>query len=153
MLDRAAEVTTAGNRPSAYGTVKIHGKKDGTITAFESDTHGSPGVGRGNTVGPMPYVYPFKRKTKHTPLRLNHGAARAMRAPGHPQSCFFTDCALDDFAAAIGMDPMQVRLKNLPKRLPQATADDPHAVGVYEKEIAIAAGLAGWKDKWHPPGK
>jgi xanthine dehydrogenase YagR molybdenum-binding subunit len=153
MLDRASEVTTAGNRPSAYGTVKIHGKKDGTITAFEADTYGSPGVSGGNTVGPMPYVYPFKAKVKHTRVRLNLGRARAMRAPGHPQSCFFTDCALDDFAAAIGMDPMEVRLKNLPKRLPQALPGDPNALGVYEKEIEIAAKLSGWKDKWHAPGK
>ena len=39
---------------------------------------------------------------------------RAMRAPGHPQSCFLTDCPLDDLAAKLGMDPLQVRLKNLP---------------------------------------
>ena len=30
MLDREEEVITAGNRPSAYGTVKIGGNKDGT---------------------------------------------------------------------------------------------------------------------------
>jgi xanthine dehydrogenase YagR molybdenum-binding subunit len=154
MLDRASEITTAGNRPSAYGKVTIGGKKDGTITFFESDTWGSPGVGRGGTVGPMPYVYQFGgSSTKHTPIRQNTGGARAMRAPGHPQSCFFTDCALDDFAARIGMDPMEVRLKNLPKRLRQAPGDDPHAVGVYEKQIEVIAQLSKWKEKWHPPGK
>jgi xanthine dehydrogenase YagR molybdenum-binding subunit len=115
MLDRESEVATAGHRPSAHGTVKIHGKKDGTVTAFESETFGSPGIGRGGTVGPMPYVYPFVAQTKHTATRLNFGTARAMRAPGHPQSCFLTDCALDDFAAKIDMDPMLVRLKILPK--------------------------------------
>jgi len=158
MLDRASEVATAGNRPSAYGTVRVHGKKDGTITAFESDTHGSPGVGRGNTVGPLPYVYPTQSKVKHTVLRLNHGAQRAMRAPGHPQSCFFTDCAVDDFAAAIGMDPMQVRLKNLPANSEAAAKANPQAWfairgTVYRQQIDIAARLSGWKDRWHPPGK
>jgi xanthine dehydrogenase YagR molybdenum-binding subunit len=153
MLDRASEVTTAGNRPSAYGKVKIGGKKDGTITFFDADTFGSQGIGAGGTVGPMPYVYPFVSLTKHTAVRMNTGRARAMRAPGHPQSCFFTDCALDDFAAKIGMDPMKVRLKNLPPRLPQAPGDDPRAVGVYEKQIEIAAKLSNWKEKWHPPGK
>ena len=49
----------------------------------------------GNTVGPLPYVYPLQAKTRHTVLRLNHGSQRAMRAPGHPQSCFFTDCAVE----------------------------------------------------------
>ncbi len=153
MLDRASEITTAGNRPSAYGTVKIGGKKDGTITFFEADTYGSQGVGPGGTVGPMPYVYPLASSTKHTPVRMNTGRARAMRAPGHPQSCFFTDSALDDFAAKIGMDPMQVRLKNLPQRLPQAPRDDQSAIGVYERQIELAAQLSNWKEKWHPPGK
>jgi xanthine dehydrogenase YagR molybdenum-binding subunit len=158
MLDRASEVTTAGNRPSAFGKVKVYGKKDGTITAFESDTYGSPGVGRGGTVGPMPYVYPLKKKTLHTPIRLNHGGQRAMRAPGHPQSCFLTNCALDDFAAAIGMDPMQVRLKNLPPNDETAQKENPQSwnairADVYRREIDIAAKLSGWKDKWHAPGK
>src|SRR5262245_2743980 len=135
MLDRASEITSAGNRPSARGTVKIAGTKDGTVTAFEVDTHGTPGIGLGATVGPLPYVYPFQHKRSHTIVRLNRGVARAMRAPGHPQSCFVTDSALDDFAAKIGMDPMEVRLKNLPPSLPQALKGDPHAVKVYEREI------------------
>jgi xanthine dehydrogenase YagR molybdenum-binding subunit len=154
MLDRAAEITTAGNRPSAYGKVKVAGTKDGKITAIEYDTWGTPGVGNANsTVGPLPYVYTqLENKRKHTVIRLNAGSQRAMRAPGHPQSCYLTDCALDDFAAKIGMDPMEVRLKNLPPRLPQAAAMDPFATKVYEKEIALIAEMCDWKKKWHPPG-
>jgi xanthine dehydrogenase YagR molybdenum-binding subunit len=154
MLDRASEITVAGNRPSAYGKVKIGGKKDGTITFLEADTWGSPGyLQAARTIGPLPYVYPVAHKVKHTVVRTNTGRQRAMRAPGHPQSCFFMDGALDDFAAAIGMDPMEVRLKNLPPRLPQASPADPDAVGVYEKQLALIAKLSGWKEKWHPPGK
>lgn len=159
MLDRAAEVTTAGNRPSAYGTVKIGGKKDGTVTFFDADTWGSPGVqNAGSTVGPMPYVYPFVQRTNHTVIRLNTGALQAFRAPGHPQSCYFTDCALDDFAAKIGMDPMQVRLKNIPKDDEDARKANPISWNAirgttYTRQIELAAKLAGWKDKWHPPGK
>jgi xanthine dehydrogenase YagR molybdenum-binding subunit len=154
MLDRASEVTAGGNRPSAYGTVTIGGTKDGTVTAFDADTHGTPGYAGGfSTVGPMPYLYPFAAKTRHQIVRLNRGNNRAMRAPGHPQSCYFTDCALDDFAAKIGMDPMEVRLKNIPARLPQALAGDQFAIDVYKREIALAAKLSKWKEKWHPPGK
>src|SRR5439155_14679244 len=121
-----------------------------TITAFESDTYGSPGVGRGGTVGPMPYVYPVEYKTKHMGVRLNTGGARAMRAPGHPQSCYLTDCALDDFAAKIGMDPMQVRLKNLPANDADAIRTAPTSFlairgTLYTREIDIAARLSKWK--------
>jgi xanthine dehydrogenase YagR molybdenum-binding subunit len=159
MLDRASEVVVGGNRPSGYGKVKIAGTKiTGKVTAFEIDTYGTPGVGLGATVTAVPYVYPFEHKRKHTIVRLNTAVMRAMRAPGHPQSCYFTDCALDDFAAKIEMDPMQVRLKNLPPNDEDAVRDAPTSLRaiwntLYKREIEIAARLSGWKDKWHPPGK
>jgi xanthine dehydrogenase YagR molybdenum-binding subunit len=157
MLDRASEITAGGNRPSAYGKVKIAGKKDGTVTAFEVETYGTPGIGNGATVGPLPYVYPFQNRRKHQIVRLNTGAQRAMRAPGHPQSCFFTDSALEDFAAKIGMDPLEVRLKNLPPNDEAAGKTSPTSYNalkntIYQKELEIIAALSDWKKKWRPPG-
>ena len=163
MLDRADEITVGGNRPSAYGTIKIAGAKDGTITAYEVDCYGTPGERGGATVNlaMLPYVYAdtipnFKRR--HVVVRTNAGAARAMRAPGHPQNCVLTDGPLDDLAAQLGLDPMEVRLKNLPHNDPKAAQNDPLAwlgqrENVYRAEIAIAAKISGWKKKWHPPGK
>ncbi len=158
LLDRAEELTAGGVRPSAYGKVKIAGTKDGTVTAYEADTYGSPGVGNGSTIGPLPYVYDFVSSTKNTVVRLNTQSQRAMRAPGHPQSCFLTDCAVDDLAAKLGLDPLQVRLKNLPKNDPEAVSSSPTSIRalrhtIYERELALAAQLSGWKEKWHPPGK
>src|SRR5262249_28600692 len=112
MLDRADEITTAGNRPSASGKVRITGTKDGKITAYEADLIGTPGVGGGAGVNfqQLPYVYldtdprtnapSIEFNKRNSIIRLNTGAQRAMRAPGHPQSCYMTDCPLDDFAAA-----------------------------------------------------
>ncbi len=91
MLDREAEITSAGNRPSAYGKVKIAGKKDGAITAYEVDCYGSPGVGSGSTVnlGLLPYVYSVPNiKRKHSVVRLNAGG----RAPCEPQDIHRTVC-------------------------------------------------------------
>jgi xanthine dehydrogenase YagR molybdenum-binding subunit len=157
MLDRASEITAGGNRPSAFGTVTIAGTKEGKVTAFDVDTHGSPGVGNAPTVGPLPYVYPFANRRKHTIVRLNAGMQRAMRAPGHPQSCLFTEWAVDDLAARLGLDPMQVRLANLPPNDADAARNAPTSLAalrntIYTKEIEIAADLSGWKTKWHPPG-
>jgi xanthine dehydrogenase YagR molybdenum-binding subunit len=158
LLDRAEEVTVGGVRPSAYGTVKIGGTRDGTVTAYDVDTYGSPGVGNGSTVGPLPYVYPFESKTKHTIVRLNTQTQRAMRAPGHPQSCFFTDCALDDLAAKLGVNPLRMRYKNLPPNDPDAMKSAPTSLAalrntIYKKQLTLAARLSNWKDKWHAPGK
>ncbi len=163
MLDRAEEITVGGNRPSAYGKVKIGGTKDGTITAYEVDCHGSPGEKGGATVnlGLLPYVYLDtipNWKRKHTIVRLNTGSARAMRAPGHPQNCVLTDCPLDDLAAKLGIDPLTMRLKNLPADDPQVAKSDPTAwLGqrnkVYKTELDIITKLCNWKERWHPPGQ
>jgi xanthine dehydrogenase YagR molybdenum-binding subunit len=163
MLDRAAEITTAGNRPSAYGRVRIGGKKDGTITAYEVDCHGTPGERGGATVnlGLLPYVYLDvipNWKRKHTVVRLNTGINRAMRAPGHPQNCVLTDSAVDDLAAALGIDPLIIRLKNVPPNDPKVAATDPTAWlglrnSIYNQELELAAKLSDWKKKWHPPGE
>lgn len=160
-LDRDEEHLAAGNRPSATASVTIAGNRDGTITVFEATSHGTPGIGRaaGVNTALLPYVYEIPNVRVSTEIvRLNHGAARAMRAPAHPQNCFITESALDDFANAAGLDPMEVRLKNLPKNDPDVAKKDPTSFSalrntIYSTEIGIAAELSQWKKKWHPPGK
>jgi xanthine dehydrogenase YagR molybdenum-binding subunit len=160
MLDRAEEATCGGTRPSAFGKVRIAANKEGKVVAYEVDSYGSPGIGASPTVNfnLMPYVYVFeKTQKKHTVVRLNTQSQRAMRAPGHPQSSFLTDPALDDLAAKLGLDPMEVRLKNLPQNDPAAAANAPTSFNairntLYLKEIEIAAQMSDWKKKWHPPG-
>jgi xanthine dehydrogenase YagR molybdenum-binding subunit len=163
MLDREEEVTTAGNRPSAIGTVKIAGSMDGAITAFEVDCHGTPGYSGPATVnlGLLPYVYLDaipNWKRAHSIAFINAGGARAMRAPGHPQNCVLTEFAVDDLAAKLGLDPLAVRRKNLPPNNAGVKAKDPVAwLGrrhdIYSEQLDLAAKLAGWAEKWHPPGK
>ncbi|HET6571969.1 MAG TPA: molybdopterin cofactor-binding domain-containing protein, partial [Fimbriiglobus sp.] len=163
MLERDEEVTTAGNRPSAYGTIKIAGNKDGSLTAFAVDCHGTPGYAGGATVNLnlLPYVYldsvpNYARK--HSVAYINAGRARAMRAPGHPQNCVLTEFAVDDLAAKLGIDPLVIRRKNLPPNDDAVKAKDPIAWNgrrndIYNQELDIAIKLAGWKEKWHPPGQ
>ena len=160
MLDREEEVTTAGNRPSASGTVKIAGNKDGTITAFAVDCRGTPGYTGGATVNLnlLPYVYLDaipNWKRSHSVVLINAGKSEAMRAPGHPQNCVLTEFAVDDLAAKLGIDPLIIRRKHLPPNNPKAT--DPVAWmarrhNIYTEQLDIAERLSGWKEKWHPPG-
>lgn len=162
MLDRAEEVTVGGQRPSAFGTVKIAATKEGEIRAFEVDCYGSPGVGRGATVNfnLLPYVYvniPNIRR-RHQIVRMNIQTARAMRAPGHPQNCLLTDQPIDDLAARLNLNPMDVRLRNLPPNDPNAQKNDPTSFlalrhTIYEREIGIIRKMCNWDAAWHPPGR
>src|SRR5262249_9113717 len=86
MLTREEEITTAGNRPSAYGKVKIAGTKDGKVTAYQIDCYGSPGVGAAATgnLGLLPFIYSVPHFRRQHPAIPPHAAGPpATRAPGH----------------------------------------------------------------------
>jgi len=142
MLERDAELKVAGARPSAYARVKVGAKKDGTLVAWQSDSWGTGGPGGGG-MPPIPYVFnvPNQRK-EHTAISNNIGPARAWRAPNHPQAAVLTVCALDDLAAKLDLDPLEFFSKNLDRTKPRQD--------IYREELAIAADLIGWKQKWHP---
>jgi xanthine dehydrogenase YagR molybdenum-binding subunit len=151
MLERDAELEVAGCRPSAFAKVKVGAKKDGTLTAWQSDSWGTGGPGGGGAP-PMPYVVniPNQRK-QHTAIATNIGPARAWRAPNHPQGCLITMSAIEDIAAKIGMDPLQLMLKNIALTAP--SEDTYHRADTYRDELMIAADLMGWKQNWHPRGQ
>jgi xanthine dehydrogenase YagR molybdenum-binding subunit len=151
MLERDAELEVAGCRPSAFAKVKVAAKKDGTLTAWQSNSWGTGGPGGGGAP-PMPYVVniPNQRK-QHTAIATNIGPARAWRAPNHPQGCLITMSAIEDIAAKIGMDPLQLMLKNI--ALTSPSEDTYHRADTYRDELNIAADLIGWKQNWHPRGQ
>jgi xanthine dehydrogenase YagR molybdenum-binding subunit len=151
MLERDAELEVAGCRPSAFAKVKVGAKKDGTLTAWQSESWGTGGPGGGGAP-PMPYVVniPNQRK-QHTAIATNIGPARAWRAPNHPQGCLITMSAIEDCAAKLGMDPLQLMLKNIALTAP--SEDTYHRADTYRDELMIAADLIGWKQNWHPRGQ
>lgn len=143
-LDRDSELMVAGARPSAYAKVKVGAKKDGTITAWQSESWASGGQGGGGSP-PMPYIFNIPNQSKqHTAIQTNIGPQRAWRAPNHPQGCLITMSALEDLAAALEMDPLDFFLKNIALTGPRAEN--------YREEFQIAADLIGWKKNWHQRG-
>ena len=145
VLDRDAEVAVAGDRPSAYAEIEVGASKEGKVVSWISRSWGSGGVG-GSGSPPVPYVFEFPdRRHRHTSVPTNTAPSRAWRAPGHPQGCFLTMAALEDAAAALGMDPIEFFRKNLEVAGPRKD--------VYRDQLAIAAELMGWTSKWHPRGE
>jgi xanthine dehydrogenase YagR molybdenum-binding subunit len=138
-LDRTQEHLAAGNRPSATGKVKLGASKDGRIVAMVAQTHGTGGQ-RGGSQFPFPYVYDVPHSSRaHSDVFVHGGNARAMRAPGHPQGCAIMEAAMDDLADKLGIDPLEVRLKNLP--------EGDFRTPIYIGEVKIGAELIGWKEK------
>lgn len=107
-----------GNRPGNIMTVKIGAKKDGTLTAIDYTSLGSNGAypygASTSTMAAYLYECPNLR-TKDTTVFINAGKARPMRAPGFPQCAWALEQAMDEIAEKTGIDPIELRLRNLPE--------------------------------------
>jgi xanthine dehydrogenase YagR molybdenum-binding subunit len=115
MLDRQEEHLCTGNAPSAVMTVKIGATRDGTFTAVHHRSFGSagiaPGAGTGGPAGALYANCPNLKIEEHD-VFTNAGPAAPLRAPGHPQGAFALESAVDELAARLGVDPLELRKKN-----------------------------------------
>lgn len=147
-LDRRTDLSIGGCRPSYFGRIKLGAKRDGTIVAWESQTWATGGFGGGGlNANLLPYVFSNvpARRVNHTAISINAGAARAWRAPNHPQVSFLTCSAIDDLAAELKMDPLELFINNAQYAVPER-------VEVYRSQLRKAAEMIDWKKNWHARG-
>jgi xanthine dehydrogenase YagR molybdenum-binding subunit len=145
MLERDAELTVAGDRPSAYAEIEVGATADGTLTSWRSKSWGSGGLG-GSGNPPLPYVFQIpNRRHQHISVPTNTASSRAWRAPNHPQACFLTLSALEDLAAELRVNPLDLVLKN------QGILGN--LSKVFVEELEIAERLMGWRARWHQRGE
>jgi CO/xanthine dehydrogenase Mo-binding subunit len=99
---------------------KSGAKKDGTLTAVEVDILGDTGAyaSYGSTVAIRaavhatgPYQVPHVR-VRSQMVYTNNAWSGAMRGFGIPQMAFAHESQMDLLAKALGMDPLEIRLKN-----------------------------------------
>jgi isoquinoline 1-oxidoreductase len=103
---REEEFTWAYFRPAGVIEVTAGVKKDGTITAWEAHNYNSGG----SALAP-PYEIANRQTASHgsrSPLR--QGSYRALASTAN---IFARESHVDDLAHAVGMDPLEFRLKNL----------------------------------------
>ena len=148
MLTRFDQALAVGNRPSSFQKIKLGATADGTLRAFEMDNYGTAGIGAGAASEgggggadlPAPYLYKVTNvRVKQTAVAVNAGSARAFRAPGNPPASYGMESAMDELAVKLGMDPVELRLKNDPSPIRQ-------------REYALGAERFGWKQKYRKPG-
>jgi xanthine dehydrogenase molybdenum-binding subunit len=130
---------------------KIGVKKDGTVTAVQLDAVTNMGAYRkqsGNLSGTDFYQIPnFKKLIK--PVHTNTVVAANYRAPAYPQSVFGFASFLDQIAFELGIDPLDMFMKN---RIQKYKSKTPFTSNYLDECIAEGAKKVGWKDKWHKPG-
>ncbi|MFP3975817.1 MAG: xanthine dehydrogenase family protein molybdopterin-binding subunit [Dehalococcoidia bacterium] len=120
VLSREEEFTATKRRTPMYYSLKIGAKKDGTILAKEARvlTEGGAYTAMGATAlyltgffSSFPYKFPNYRFDGYRAY-TNTAPTSAMRGFGAPQSTFVGESQIDNLAADLGMDPIDLRRKN-----------------------------------------
>ena len=135
--------------------VKIGYKRDGTITAAEAILKYQAGAFPGSPVtnGCMcafaPYEIPNQRTVGYDVV-CNRPKSAAYRAPGAPMSAFAVESVLDIVAKAVGMDPLEFRLKNAATPGTQMVYGPKLAHGGYVETVQALLDHSGWRTPLGP---
>jgi CO/xanthine dehydrogenase Mo-binding subunit len=114
-LSRDEENLAAGNRNATIQRLVVGARSDGTLTALGGDFVNAVGWSGWNTMveGPMQSLYACPNvRTVTNGARLNLPPMKAFRAPGYVEGTFGLECLLDELAAELALDPLELRRRN-----------------------------------------
>ena len=150
-LTREETYLAAGNRPPSHMKLKAGVKKDGSLTALDFSCVGTGGAYPAGGTSLVDwlirdlYSCPNVR-TETLDVYINAGPARPMRAPGHPQGAWALEQMLDALAEAINMDPLDLRLKNIPTVSQAREGNPPYTTTGLRECLVEGAKAFGWKE-------
>jgi CO/xanthine dehydrogenase Mo-binding subunit len=116
-MSREEVFEASGPTSGTWSRVKIGAKKDGTFTAMQAELAYEAGAYPGSPVGAgmngifAPYDCP-NQVIDGFDVVVNLSKTAAYRAPGTPAAMFAGEAVINELAEKLGMDPMELRLKN-----------------------------------------
>lgn len=151
-VPREETYLSTGNRPATIMKIKAGVKKDGTLTALQFIASGESGAYPAGGVSLLDFqikeLYTCPNvKCESTDVYVNAGPARPFRAPGHPPASFGLEQMLDSLAEAIKMDPVELRIKNVPTYSQSKEGNPPYTSTDFKKCLEEGAKAFGWKEK------
>jgi xanthine dehydrogenase YagR molybdenum-binding subunit len=114
-LTRREENLAAGNRNSTIQRLTAGARSDGTLVALVGEYVNATGWDgwASSTDGPMQMLYDCENiRTALYPAKINTPPMKAFRAPGFVEGTFGLECLLDELAARLEMDPLELRRLN-----------------------------------------
>ena len=117
-LSRQQVFTLGGHRAPTIQRMRLGADADGTLLALSHDVwqHTSrvkQFVEQASSISRMMYTAP-NRRTTHRLAPLDVPAQSWMRAPGTAPGSFALECAMDELAVELGLDPIELRVRNDP---------------------------------------
>jgi len=115
MLTRREEHVAAGNRNATIQRLTVGARNDGTIVALAGEFTNAVGWSgwSASTEGPMKMLYACDNvRTVTHGAKLNTPPMKAFRAPGFVEGTFGLECLIDELAARLDVDPLELRRRN-----------------------------------------
>jgi len=136
-MSREEVFRCAGPGAASRIRVKIGAKQNGTLTAMEAqlayEAGAYPGAPLGGGMRSMFGAYDVANLyAEGFSVVLNKPKVRAYRGPGAPQACFAVESLLNEMAGAIGIDPIEFRLKNAVRNGSETAAGTFRNIGFVE---------------------
>ena len=119
-LSRREMYYGVGYRPHTVQRVALGASRDGRLAAIVHDAYQETStyeeyseslINASRFLHSCPNVY-----TRHRIAPMNVHTPTFMRAPGESSGVFALECAMDELAVALDMDPVLLRLRNEPER-------------------------------------
>ena len=118
-MTRMEDFTASNPAPSQVIELEAGARADGTLTAVRGRLICDQGANSDMGVGSIsallasgPYRWEARDITGYD-VRTNRVGTGAYRAPGAPTAAFAIEALIDDLAAQLGIDPIELRLRNI----------------------------------------
>ncbi|MFC4453688.1 xanthine dehydrogenase family protein molybdopterin-binding subunit [Deinococcus sonorensis] len=151
---RAQEFAGVGYRPATKQRYQVGATQDGRVTSVL--LHADSQAGMHNdfpeqvvNITRMLYDVPHMRTAQRL-ARTHAGEGIMMRAPGEASGSFALESAMDELAYAVGLDPLEVRLRNYAETEPESGL--PFSSKLLRECYAQAAQRFGWARRTPTPG-
>ncbi len=152
MLSREGVYRLVGGRTATEQRVGIAAQADGT---FDAIVHTGTVVISPHNQMPEPFILPVMSAYASGSLKFDLEVAHIdmlantfMRAPGESVGTFALESAVDELAVKMGVDPIELRLKNEPEKDPVTGA--PHSQRDTAKAYRDGAERFGWSRRQAP---
>jgi xanthine dehydrogenase YagR molybdenum-binding subunit len=143
------------HRPATVMRVRLGATPDGKLTAMSlmTTTHcqrrGAFTEHASNFARSL-YAAP-NRLTGHRLVKLDLPHAGAMRAPGEASGMLSLECAMDELAEKLGIDPVELRIRNEPTADPETGR--PFSIRQLVRCMREGAQKFGWDRRFPRPGQ
>ncbi len=152
-LTRAQQYSMVGHQPECRQTVTLGATKDGMLTAMRHEAINTSAISDTQFEAPATatrtfYACPNIEVDQHIE-RINLVQSTPMRSPIEGPGSWALESAMDELAIKLGIDPLDLRLKNFAEREP--FDDKPWSSNKLKEAYAEAAEVFGWRKRHEWP--